>query len=91
MGYIPPPPLRFGEKSRRGNEGGVRFGRDDGELTFLRALKASGLASLFRRNLSSGVRLLGSLLIRKLSMTESSVVLREQTNRSGDLREAPPI
>jgi hypothetical protein len=56
-------------------------------VTLLRGLKASGLASLFLRSFSSLVMDRGSLLMRKLSITESSDGLFQGKKRSGDLRE----
>jgi hypothetical protein len=61
--------------------------RGIGDVTLLRGLKASGLASLFLRSFSSLVMDRGSLLMRKLSITESRVGLFQGKKRSGDLRE----
>ena len=80
---LPPLPLRFPEKLRRGT-GLLAFGT--GEVALRRGLNASGLASLCRRSLSFVVSARGSLLARKLSTAESRVG-RLGKNLSGDLRE----
>ena len=61
--------------------------RGMGDVTLLRGLNASGLASLFLRSFSSLVMDRGSLLMRKLSIAESRVGLFQDKKRSGDRRE----
>ena len=58
-----------------------------GEVTLLRGLNASGLASLFLTSLSSLVSTLGSLLMRNDSIACWRVGLLAGTNRSGVLKE----
>lgn len=81
---LPPPPLRLPEKLRLAE---ARVGLGDSEMTLLRGLNASGLASLCLRSLSSVVRARGSLLARKLWMAASINDLRTGRNLSGVLRE----